>query len=350
VLAGSEVDELFSVLRRLRDEGCAVVLIAHKLAEILAAADRVTVLRLGERVATALRSEVDARMLAGWMMGVRGNGVEPEAAAAGGNVPATGARSGGAALKAADLWVDGDRGEHAIRGVELEIRAGEIFGVGGVDGNGQAELAEALVGLRPIRSGRVTWSGAEFRPGVHPDCGYIPQDRRRSGLAVTMTVEENLLLGAVAERPFRRGPLLRRRALRQAAQGLVRDFDIRIPGLDFPVSSLSGGNQQKIVAARVLRADPPWIVAVNPTRGLDIGATGFVRRQLQRARDRGAAILLISTDLDEIDALADRAAILSAGRLAEYQPGGARGETIGLLLGGLPDVGPLHSPTGEPAL
>ena len=352
VLTASEVDELFAVLRRLRSEGCAVVLIAHKLAEILAVADRITVLRHGERVATVLREETDARKLAAWMMGVPPPAAGPaesdqEVSGAmhrGGQPGPTGiphtalhpqeSTASSPSLTASNLAILGDRGEQSVREVSFDVRPGEIFGIGGVDGNGQAELAEALVGLRPLTSGQLKWHGGEFRPGLVPAAGYIPQDRRRSGLAVTMTVEENLILDAVSERRFGRGAFLRRRALREMASDLIRRFDIRTAGLQVPVSSLSGGNQQKIVVARALRSEPEWIVAVNPTRGLDIGATQFVWEQLRRARDRGASIVLISTDLDEIAALADRAAILFAGRLTEADLDTARAEEVGLLLGG----------------
>jgi len=359
VLAEHEVEDLFDVLRRARTEGRAIVLIAHKLAEVLSIADRVTVLRLGARVVTAERAEVDAPALAAWMMGAQPaeapreqpaalaseTAEPPRAGSAGTAASAASDRAAPSAAKAeqaghrvaltvAELAVRGDRGEIAVRGVSFTVGQGEIFGVGGVDGNGQAELAEALVGLRPIESGEASWDGGRFVPGVRPITGYIPQDRRRSGLAVGMTVEENLIFGAILERRFRRGPLLRRRALRETAAELVERFDIRVPSLAAPVSTLSGGNQQKIVVARSLRASPAWIVAVNPTRGLDIGATRFVWDQLRGARAAGAAILLISTDLDELAALADRAAILSGGNLTEASLDRARLTDIGLLLGG----------------
>jgi len=391
VLAGSEVAELFDVLRKVRSENAAVVLIAHKLAEILAIADRITVLRHGKHVATTLRSETDARKLAGWMMGEKASprtgailspkpgNLAPQPPNSGGqavaidscvpsipfvakaNIPqpinckeestlsyATAVRTesgypqidvptGGKpeGLSAIEISVRGDRGEYAIREVSFEVREGEIFGIGGVDGNGQAELAEALVGLRPLASGRLSWNGGAFDPSVRPTTGYIPQDRRRHGLAATMSIEENLILDAVRERKYRRGPFLRRRALSELASDLIRRYDIRIPGPRFPASSLSGGNQQKIVVARALRGEPDWIVAVNPTRGLDLAATRFVREQLLAARRRGAAILLISTDLDELAAIADRTAILTAGKLSPIQLEGIAADELGLALGGV---------------
>jgi simple sugar transport system ATP-binding protein len=218
-----------------------------------------------------------------------------------------------------------------VRGVSLAVGRGEIFGIGGVDGNGQMELAEALAGLRAVQSGALTWDG---RPEM-PRAGYIPQDRRRAGLAVSMTVEDNLLFEAVQEPAFRLGPFLKRNALRRLADQLVAQFDVRTPGVTVPASALSGGNQQKVVVARALYSQPEWIVAVNPTRGLDIGATRFVHAQLLQSRERGAAIVLISTDLDELAALADRAAILAGGRLTEYAIDRGDATELGMLLGGL---------------
>lgn len=344
VLSAEEVADLFGVLRRLRDEGCTVIFIAHKLAEILAVANRVTVLRRGRRVATCPVAETDANQLAFWMVGVTPDAPVQEEAEASTHtemaakeaVPrAPSPEEAAPVCVASALVVRGDRGEQAVRGLSLAVRRGEIFGIGGVDGNGQTELAEALTGLRPLQSGTLTWDNGPFVPGTTPCIGYIPQDRRRAGLALTMTVEENLLLQAVQVAEFRRGPLLRRRRLRRLAADLIRQFDIRTPSATLPASALSGGNQQKIVVARAFYSQPDWIVAVNPTRGLDIAATRFVHTQLQQARERGAAIVLISTDLDEIAALADRAAILSSGQLTEYQPGLRDQTELGLLLGGL---------------
>jgi simple sugar transport system ATP-binding protein len=233
--------------------------------------------------------------------------------------------------------VRGDRGETAIRDVSLTAAQGEIFGLGGVDGNGQTELAEALAGLRKVESGEIRWNGGVFRPGVSPRIGYIPQDRRHAGLAATMTIEENLLLDAVREPAYRVGPFLKRRALRNLAADLIRQFDVRTTDMTLPASALSGGNQQKIVVARALRSEPELIIAVNPTRGLDIGATRFVHEQLREAKARGAAIIFFSTDLDELAALADRTAILSAGKLTEYHAEDSHAVDIGLLLGGIKD-------------
>ena len=240
------------------------------------------------------------------------------------------------ALRGVGIRVRGDRGEQVLQDISLAVARGEIFGVGGVDGNGQTELAEVLTGLRPFEAEATTWEGLPFQPGTSPRIGYIPQDRRRFGLAVTMSVADNLLFDAVREPEFTVGPFLRSRALGTLAQTLIRDFDIRTFGPEMPASALSGGNQQKIVVARALRAQPDLIVAMNPTRGLDIGATRFVHARLREARDRGAAVVLISTDLDELSALSDRTAILSNGRLTAVDLRAADETQLGLLLGGVP--------------
>ena len=352
VLSPPEINELFRVLQALKGEGKAVILIAHKLAEILAVADVVTVLRRGARAAHLPVADTDAPQLAALMMGeaagigVRVSGVENSAEADGvktiqnpkskiQNAPTPDTRHPIPAFLAEQIDIRGDRGDKAIAGLSLSVGAGEIFGIGGVDGNGQAELAEALAGLRLISSGKMTWNGGGFRPGIAPNTGYIPQDRRRAGLAVTMTIEENLLLEASRQAKYRAGPFLKRRELRTLAADLIQQFDIRTPSALLPASALSGGNQQKIVAARALHSNPEWIVAMNPTRGLDIGAIRFVHAQLRKARERGAAIVLISTDLDEIFALSDRAGILSQGSLAPLDLSAGNAAEIGLLLGGV---------------
>jgi simple sugar transport system ATP-binding protein len=294
VLSPDEVQDLFRVLRRLRDSGTCVVLIAHKLSEVLAIADRVTVLRRGERVASAPVAEVDERTLAEWMVGelpVLVTPLQPNE-----SPPLLGVR---------DLHVRGDRGEPSVQGVTFALRPGEVLGIGGVDGNGQLELVEALVGLRPVVSGSLDWSKGRTR------VGYVPQDRQGQGLALGMSLLENYLIGV------RTGPWIDRRALRATAETLVREFDVRIGSLDDPASSLSGGNQQKLVVSRVLSSSPDLLVAHNPTRGLDVRATAFVQERMLNAARAGAAVLLVSADLDELASLSTRTVYIKRGRLAE---------------------------------
>ena len=358
VLSPPEIHELFRVLKTLRDEGKAVILIAHKLAEILAVADVVTVLRRGVKVARLPVADTNAPELAALMVGEKvSRGVFNTEDAEGNTERHRGERGIGnreqgvgqtanqsakqtvrnlsSVFSAINLIIRGDRGERAIADLCLEVGVGEIFGIGGVDGNGQAELAEALAGLRRVVGGKMIWNGGDFRPGIKPTVGYIPQDRRRAGLAVTMTIEENLLLEASQQQKYKIGPFLKRKALRTLAADLIEQFDIRTPSALLPASALSGGNQQKIVVGRALHSNPDWIIAINPTRGLDIGAIHFVHAQLRKARERGAAIVLISTDLDEIFALSDRAAILSQGRLTPLDLQAGNAAEIGLLLGGV---------------
>ncbi len=296
-LSQDEVRDLFQALRRLSDKGKAIILIAHKLAEVMAVADKVTVLRKGKFVATALTADTNEIELAEWMVGRLPAGL---------NKKQTKALEPG--LSVNDLQVLGDRGEMAVKRVTFAIDRGEVLGIGGVDGNGQIELAEALAGVRPF-------TGSSDFEGKEPVLAFIPQDRQLDGLALTMSVKDNLMIGRVRSR------FLNRRALATWAKSLADRYDVRIDSIDDPVAALSGGNQQKVVVARELDSAPDLLVAVNPTRGLDIRATEFVHRSILDARDAGAAVALFSTDLDELAALSSRTLFMSSGRL--YDPSGA---------------------------
>lgn len=301
VLTPGEAEDLFAVLRRLKSEGKAIILIAHKLSEVMAVADTATVLRRGQMVARADLATTSVDQLAEWMVG------EP---------PVTRQKStpakGEVRLAARDLRVKGDRGEEAVRGISFEVRAGEVLGIGGVDGNGQVELAEALAGIRPVASGERRVSGAP---------GYIPQDRQHDGLALGLSITENLLLSGLPPL-VRRGPFWSPRAAAAWGAGLVRDYDVKIGRQEDAARSLSGGNQQKLVVARVLDPQPQAVIAVNPTRGLDLKAADAVRQRLRTAAANGAGVVLISTDTDELEATADRIIYLSRGQLSEQLVGG----------------------------
>lgn len=310
VLSPDEVQDLFRVLRTLRDEGRVVVLIAHKLSEVLEIADRVTILRRGQLVATAPRADVDADQLAQWMVGEM-----PPHAERGKTAPE------GPGLSVKDLRVKGDRKEEAVRGVSFDVHRGEILGIGGVDGNGQFELAEAIARVRDVAAGEMHWAGEG------PTIGYVPQDRQHDGLALGLSVQENMLIAGYRREEFRRGPLLRLDRITAWARDLIRRFEIKVDSPRERVAALSGGNQQKVVVSRTLDAKPDLLVVVNPTRGLDIRATHFVHGQIRKARDEGAAVLLISTDLDELYTLSDRTAFMSRGELVE-------GDDARALLGG----------------
>ncbi len=301
VLSAQEVDDLFRVLRQLRDEGRIVILIAHKLSEVLAVADRITILRQGRLIASVVRADAKADELALWMVGEL-----PQPPPARSRLPV---KPGG--LVAVGIQVEGDRGELAVKDASFTAFRGEIVGIGGVDGNGQVELAEALAGIRPARG-----YDSSRNPTLEP-IGYIPQDRQTDGLALKMSVEDNLLVGAFRRPRFCVGPFIRMREVKRWAKDVVARFDIRVSSPRSKAGSLSGGNQQKVVVGRTLDGQPKLLIAVNPTRGLDFRATEFVHEQIRQARDGGAAVVLVSTDVDELFALSDRRFFMSGGKLLE---------------------------------
>ncbi|HWA82237.1 MAG TPA: ABC transporter ATP-binding protein [Fimbriimonadaceae bacterium] len=303
VLSPGEVDDLFRVLQRLKEAGKTVILIAHKLREVMAVADRVTVLRRGKVVAGALVGEVTPTKLAEWMVGEL-----PPELQKGSKTPL---REG---LRATALRALGDRGKEALRSLDFEVSRGEILGVGGVDGNGQVELAEVLAGVRPFR-GELRWEG-NLLDHRRTRVAYIPQDRQSDGLALSMTIEENLLIEGHRRPALTAGPFLRRRAIHAWSEELVQRFGVKGVPTDL-AGSLSGGNQQKVVVARALDETPDLLIAVNPSRGLDVKATEYVHRKMLEAQDQGAAVVLISTDLEELAALGTRTVFLSRGEIVE---------------------------------
>ncbi|MGI8923968.1 MAG: ABC transporter ATP-binding protein [Fimbriimonadales bacterium] len=307
-LSQDEVTDLFRVIEALKRDRRSIVFITHKLDEALAIADRVTVLRRGKVVVSTPAQGIAPGQLAHWMVG---------------DVPPSLVResrkpSEGAFVVANRLHIIGDRGHGAVRDVSFRIGAGEILGFGGVDGNGQLELAEALVGIRPIKSGSL----ATGRGSI----AYIPQDRQRDGLALSMSVTDNLLIAGHKRRGLSRAGLFLTGAIRAWCETLVARFQIRTDSLQSTAEMLSGGNQQKIVVARSLDTEPALIVAVNPTRGLDVQAEHYVHSLLLEARGRGAAIALFTTDIGELGILSDRAVYMSGGRILE---GGNVAEMIG---------------------
>jgi len=326
VLAPVELEELFRVLEQLRGEGKSLVFISHKLNEVLRLADRVSVLRRGKHAGTVDRQATDAEDLARRMVGAGEShtAARPNRAAA---EPA----SGEVVLRVQDLVVRDERKAEAVRGLSLEVRAGEILGLAGVDGNGQVELAEAILGLRPVHGGRVELVGAR---NARRETGYIPQDRRRSGLATGMSVRDNLVLELHQEPEACAGPWLRWPYLNAQAAEMRDRYDVRADRLEQTAATLSGGNQQKIVIARALHKQPRLLVALNPTRGVDVGATAYVHEQIRAQRERGAAVLLISTELDEVVSLADRVGVLYEGRLMGIAPPDTSRDTLGLMMGG----------------
>jgi ABC-type uncharacterized transport system ATPase subunit len=343
VLTPQESEELFRVIEALTAQGTAVVFITHKLHEVLAIADRITVLRRGRNVATLPRtaaSEVElARLMVGRDVLLR--------------VEKRPARPGPALLAVENLEVLDDRGLPAVRGASFEIHEGEIVGIAGVDGNGQSELVDTLTGLRRPHSGRIVFRGRELtgagaREALDAGIGHIPEDRQREGLILSFSLAENLALRDFRQRPISRLGWLHPDVLRRRGQVLLREFDVRGGTAATPASSLSGGNQQKVVVAREVARDPKLLVAAQPTRGLDVGATEFVHRRLVAERDAGRAILLVSFALDEILSLADRIIVLYEGRIAGEYPPTVAPEVLGLAMtGGRPMATAVPAATGR---
>ena len=345
VLTPQEAEALFEVLRAMTAEGRSVVFISHKLDEVRAVADRVTVLRAGRSEGTRSIAGVDSRQLARLMVGrdvslTSALLVHPDeedlAEAPTDDQP----RDAPVVLALRGLSVRGDRDETALSEVDLEVRAGEIVGVCGVAGNGQRELVEVLSGTRPVVAGKIAVGGKDRRPGNprgirQAGLAVIPEDRLHVGLAPSLSIEENLALMAFDSPALSAGPFLRRKAIRSAAVDLMERFDIRAPGPATETRVLSGGNVQKVLLARELSSRPTALVAASPTRGLDVGAIEHVRRVLLDAAGEGVGILLVSEDLDEVLSLSNRVAVIYEGRIvAVLDRADADVETLGLLMGG----------------
>jgi general nucleoside transport system ATP-binding protein len=354
VLTLSESEELFSTLRHVvRDEGRAVVLISHKLDEVLHATDRVTIMRTGAVVGREDTCDTDARSLARAMVG-REVSLRTEAAALGlvheaeeaavsdadpgAGVVAT-ATTRPVVLRVADAAVRTRDGRRPLDGLSLEVHEGEILGLAGVEGNGQAALADLLSSLVGLERGAVEVGGEPVRPGrpgamARAGIGVIPEDRHESGCVLGMSVAENLVLDDVCRVGARR-QIISPHAIRRHAEALIEQYEITTPSPDTPMSSLSGGNQQKVVLARELSRGPRVLVAAQPTHGLDVGAVEYLTDQLRAAAQRGVGVLLISTELEEILSLADRVAVIHSGRIMGCLPRSeADLELIGMMLGG----------------
>lgn len=338
VLTPPEAEGLYRVVDRLRAEGTAIVLITHKLDEVRAVADRVTVLRAGRRVATRPARDVDRRELVTLMVGR-----DVDLGRAAPPAPAPGRK---ARVVAAGLSVAGDRGPPAVVEVDLELFPGELVAVAGVAGNGQVELAEALYGLRPRAGGTLRVDGVPegvpLTPRVAIDAGIalIPADRKRTGVAPGLGVAENLLMKEYRSPELSHLGVLRTDRMAARAEALVGEFDVRGVTPGRPAGALSGGNLQKVILARELTREPKVVLAVYPCRGLDVGSIEAVRAHLVAARDRGAAVLLVSEDLDEVLALGDRVAVMYRGRLAGPFPRGRLDRVaIGTLMAGAGGAG-----------
>ncbi len=330
VLTPQEADDLFGILRSLRAQGVSIIFISHKLREVLELADRVTVIRRGKVVGEAKTAGASQAMLAELMVGRQvALTVEKKAAHAAETV-----------LGFDNLKVLDNRLQVAVDGASLEVRAGEILGVAGVQGNGQTELVEALTGLRTVQDGKVFIAGQDVTnatPRKITECGvsHIPEDRQEDGLVLSFPVHDNLIINTYYRPPFSKGLVVNAKAIVGQADGLIEQFDIRTPSAAVPVSNLSGGNQQKVIVARELNRPIKLLIANQPTRGLDVGSIEFIHSQLVRKRDEGTAVLLVSAELDEIMGLADRIAVIFKGKFtAVVDADDVSKEQVGLMMAG----------------
>ena len=328
VLTPQETDELMQIMKQLKEEGAAIVFITHKLREVREVADRITVMRLGKVVGevepTASNAEMASMMV--------GRSVEL-------TVAKQPAKAGPASLVIEDLTVIDSRGQAVVQKVNLQVRQGEILAIAGVQGNGQTELTEALLGLQSNVTGSVTLNGREIlglsvRQVLDAGTGFVPEDRQEDGLVGEFSIAENLILDRSDRRPFVKGGTLQLSYLRDFAARKIKEYDVRAQGVNTPVSRLSGGNQQKVVLARELSRELKLLVAAQPTRGLDVGSIEFIHEQIVATRDAGVPVIVVSTELDEVAALADRIAVMYRGGIVGIVAGDTSRETLGLMMAG----------------
>jgi simple sugar transport system ATP-binding protein len=329
VLTPQEIDDLMRIVCELAAADTAIVFITHKLREVRAVADRTTVIRrgkvIGEVAPDAAEAEM-ARMMVGRDVVL--------------TVPKTVAKPGVTVLDVRDVVIVDDRGNTAVDHVSLDVRAGEILAIGGVQGNGQEELVESLVGLRPVASGSIVLGDVDItrlspRDILDQGVGYIPEDRQHDGIVGAFSVAENLVLDLYRRQPFSGRIRIAGNELEKNAQTRVAEFDIRTSSTSTPAAALSGGNQQKIVVARELSRPLRLMIASQPTRGLDVGAQEFIHRRIVAERDSGAAVIIVSTELEEVMSLADRIAVIYRGRIVGELTGEVSRETIGLMMAGI---------------
>ena len=330
VLTPQEAQELFEIIRSLQADGKSIIFISHKLNEVLEIADRITVLRRGKKIETVPREGATEASLARAMVGrdvlLRVEKSPP--------------KTGDVLLSVEDLHVRDDRGIEKVRGISFEVRAGEIVGLAGVDGNGQTELIDAITGLMRTESGTIKVAGRELhdasaREMLDAGVGHIPEDRQRRGLVLEFSIAENIALHDYAKAPAAKWGWLFPKRLLARAGSLIREFDVRGGGPLAPAGALSGGNQQKVVAAREISRDPKVLIAAQPTRGLDVGAIEYLHRRLVTERDEGRAVLLVSLELEEIFSLSDRILVIYEGEIVGEHTGDVSEQEIGLeMLGG----------------
>lgn len=328
VLTPQETDELMAIMRQLRDEGTSIVFITHKLREVRAVADRITVIRLGKVVGEAAPTATNAE-LASLMVG---RAVEL-------TVHKDPPKPGAGGLEVRDLRVVTTNGTVVVDDVSFDVRPGEILAVAGVQGNGQTELIEAMVGLADRVSGSIELDGIELvgksvRGILDEGVGFVPEDRTEDGLVGTFSVAENLILDRSGDTAFVSGGTIRRGVLDDFAKARITEYDIRTQGPDVPAGTLSGGNQQKVVIAREMSRELKLLVAAQPTRGVDVGSIEFIHRRIVETRDAGIPVVVVSTELDEVAALADRIVVMYRGAIVGIVPGDTPRDVLGLMMAG----------------
>jgi simple sugar transport system ATP-binding protein len=332
VLTPREIEPFFGMLRKLKADGKTILFISHKLDEVMAIADDITVMRAGKVVASVPAADANQGMLARLMVG-------REVLF---QVRRTAHGVGEIILEATALRAENDRGLPALDGLSFTVRAGEVYGIAGVDGNGQSELAEVIAGLRRTTSGTVKLNGADITSASAAErnrkygVAYVPEDRHRDAVVMGQSVAQNLILRNCDVRPFASYGFFNRHAIAQHAERLIREFDVRLQSPDQDIRFLSGGNQQKTVLARELSSEPRVLIVAQPTKGLDVGAIEFIQSRILEQRDRGTAILYISTELEHLLDVADRVGVMFRGRLVDtIDPADATAQRIGLLMAGI---------------
>ncbi|MGX5680825.1 ABC transporter ATP-binding protein [Schumannella luteola] len=338
VLTPQETDELMAIMRQLKESGTSIVFITHKLREVREVADRITVIRLGKVVGEASPTDTNEE-LASLMVGRAVDLMIDKGPAKPGEV----------ALRVDGLSVIDHRNQLVVNNVSFEVREGEVLAIAGVQGNGQTELTEAIVGLQPKVTGSISLGGKSLRglsvrQTLDAGVGFVPEDRKIDGLVAEMTIAENLMLDRSEGEPFVKAGTLQLKYRAEFAEEKVREFDIRAQGIDTHVGRLSGGNQQKVVLARELSRELRLLVAAQPTRGLDVGSIEFVHTRIVEARDAGVPVIVVSTELDEVVALADRIAVMYRGGIVGIVPGDTPREVLGLMM-----AGEQHDTAGEAA-
>lgn len=337
VLTPQEANELFRIMRSLVSKGKSIIFITHKLREVLEFADRITVIRRGKVVGSVMPDEADQNALAEMMVG---RAVDLE-------LDRKPAEPGETILQVNDLMVSDQRRQVAVDGIDFDVRAGEVLGIAGVQGNGQTELVEALTGLRPVTGGKITLLGEDItksspRRVTELGSAHVPEDRQRDGLVLGFPIADNLILNTYYQEPFTSGVVLQQKEILDSAQRLIEKFDIRTPNAMTTAGSLSGGNQQKVIVAREFNRPIKLLIASQPTRGLDVGSVEYIHTQILEKRDQGCAVLLVSSELDEIMALSDRIAVMYRGKIVDILPAAqATKEGVGLLMAGIKQAVPL---------